>query len=64
MNTERAWLNFSKQDRNQILNTLREDVELLKKFNLMDYSLLLCIQENPEYEKSKTYESKSEEEKI
>lgn len=26
-----------------------KDVEMLKKFNLMDYSLLLCIQENPNY---------------
>lgn len=43
------------KDRNQILKTLREDVSLLEKFNLMDYSLLLCIQKNPNFPKvSKT----------
>ena len=43
------WLNFTNKDRKQILCTLREDVSLLEKFNLMDYSLLLCIQKNSSY---------------
>lgn len=25
------------------------DAEMLRKFNLMDYSLLLCITENPDF---------------
>lgn len=28
---------------------MRTDVNLLKTYNLMDYSLLMCIQENPDY---------------
>lgn len=28
---------------------MRKDVIMLEKYNLMDYSLLMCIQENPEY---------------
>ena len=37
-------LNFRKKDRAKILKSLGEDVSLLTKFNLMDYSLLLCVQ--------------------
>jgi len=37
-------LNFRRKDRNEILKSLGEDVSLLSKFNLMDYSLLLCVQ--------------------
>jgi len=28
---------------------MRTDVKLLQTYNLMDYSLLMCIQENPDY---------------
>ena len=28
---------------------MKQDVRLLMKYNLMDYSLLMCIQENPDY---------------
>jgi hypothetical protein len=37
-------LNFRQSDRSHILKSLGEDVSLLTKFNLMDYSLLLCVQ--------------------
>jgi hypothetical protein len=49
MNRERIWLKFNPKDRISIMQTLREDVAILAKFNLMDYSLLLCIQDNPAY---------------
>jgi len=39
---------------------LREDVSLLEKFNLMDYSLLLCIQKNPQYIEPRDFENKKE----
>jgi len=45
LNMERELkLNFRRKDRNEILKSLGEDVSLLSKFNLMDYSLLLCVQ--------------------
>jgi hypothetical protein len=31
------------------MNAMISDVEMLRKFNLMDYSLLLCIQKNPDF---------------
>jgi hypothetical protein len=52
MNREKLWLNFKEADRKRILRSMRSDVEMLRKFNLMDYSLLLCIQENPNYEEA------------
>jgi hypothetical protein len=38
------------KDRKTIMRAMISDVEMLRKFNLMDYSLLLCIQENPDYD--------------
>lgn len=49
MNRTNFWLHFRGSDRKQIMNAMIGDVEILRKFNLMDYSLLLCIQENPDY---------------
>lgn len=31
------------------MKAMINDVEMMWKFNLMDYSLLLCIQDNPDY---------------
>lgn len=45
----KKWLKFRKTDRIEILNTMKIDLELLEKFNLMDYSLLLCISENANF---------------
>lgn len=28
---------------------MKTDVKLMQTYNLMDYSLLMCIQENPDY---------------
>ena len=39
----KIWLKFRPKSRVQIMQSLREDVAILEKFNLMDYSLLLCI---------------------
>jgi 1-phosphatidylinositol-4-phosphate 5-kinase len=38
------FLKFTKPDISMINEMLRKDVELLKKYNLMDYSLLLCVE--------------------
>jgi len=46
MNREKIWLRFRSKDRRIIMNTMKKDVALLKTYNMMDYSLLLCIQEN------------------
>ena len=35
------------------MEALKEDLSMLKKFNMMDYSLLLCVQENPRYSELK-----------
>jgi hypothetical protein len=43
MNTKNLWLNFEKKDRKNIMNAMLRDAEMLRQFNLMDYSLLLCI---------------------
>jgi len=43
---ENIYLKFKIKDIRQINDRLREDACLLKMFNLMDYSLLLCIEEN------------------
>lgn len=54
------WLNFSELDRKKIMKAMKKDVEMLRKFNLMDYSLLLCIQENPDYHAAFPNEKKPE----
>jgi len=43
---ERLWLQFRKKDRESILKSIKVDVDLLQRFNLMDYSLLLTITTN------------------
>lgn len=57
LNSERMWLNFRSKDRDQILAAMREDVALLQKFNLMDYSLLMTITENEQFNKIKNRSS-------
>ena len=49
MNQEKIWLRFSEKDRKEILKVMRTDVKLLQTYNLMDYSLLMGIQDNPDY---------------
>jgi hypothetical protein len=42
-------LRFRPSDRVQLLNTLEKDVEMLEKLNIMDYSLLFAVEQNPNY---------------
>ena len=49
LNGQRIWLRFKDADIRKINNNLREDVKMLAKFNMMDYSLLVCVQENPRF---------------
>lgn len=49
MNQEKIWLRFSERDRKEILKIMRTDVKLMQTYNLMDYSLLMGIQDNPDY---------------
>lgn len=49
MNQEKIWIRFSDSQRKSILKMMRTDVKLMQTYNLMDYSLLMCIQENPDY---------------
>lgn len=49
MNQEKIWLRFSDKDRKLILKAMRRDVKIMSTYNLMDYSLLMGIQENPEF---------------
>lgn len=43
---ENIYLQFKIKDIREINDRLREDAIILAQFNLMDYSLLLCIEEN------------------
>lgn len=43
------WLKFREEDQVAIGRTLENDVAILEQLNLMDYSLLLCIEDNPDY---------------
>lgn len=49
MNQEKIWIRFSMRDRKRIMKVMQSDIKLLQTYNLMDYSLLTCIQENPDY---------------
>lgn len=42
-------LRFGKKDRLVILESMKKDLQLLSLYNMMDYSLLLCIEKNPDY---------------
>mmetsp|Transcript_7235 Transcript_7235/g.5221 ORF Transcript_7235/g.5221 Transcript_7235/m.5221 type:complete len:141 (-) Transcript_7235:399-821(-) len=52
MSKERNWIRFRKEDQISIMKTLEKDVQMLKILNLMDYSLLLCVESNPDYVKA------------
>lgn len=52
---ENIYLRFRPNDIRKINDRLREDATILKMFNLMDYSILLCIEENIQ-DKHKTKE--------
>jgi len=42
-------LRFRKEDINQLCQTMERDIRMLSKHNIMDYSLLFCVEENSEY---------------
>ena len=42
-------MRFRPNDRVSLLNTLEKDVEMLEKLNIMDYSLLFAVEQNPNY---------------
>lgn len=44
-------LKFKPDDAQKIIETINRDVPILEKGNIMDYSLLLAIEENPDYKK-------------
>lgn len=44
-------LKFSPEDKACIMENIKRDVPLLKTGNIMDFSLLLAIEENPDYRK-------------
>jgi len=44
---EKIFLRFQKKDKTRVMKQMNEDIEFLMKFNLMDYSLLLIVEENP-----------------
>jgi 1-phosphatidylinositol-4-phosphate 5-kinase len=46
-------LRFKASDRRAVMKAMERDVRMLKKFNMMDYSLLFCIQNNPRYQELK-----------
>ena len=45
----RTLLRFRAADRRRVMKAMERDVKMLRKFNMMDYSLLFCIQNNPLY---------------
>lgn len=40
----KEFVSFKNSDRHRLITAMRKDVEFLKNQNLMDYSLLLCIE--------------------
>jgi len=44
-------LKFTSEDKQKIISRIKQDVPLLASGNIMDYSLLLAIEENPDYAK-------------
>ena len=50
---EKILLRFRKEDQNEIMKAMDQDVELLRSHNLMDYSLLFAIEKNEDYMKFK-----------
>ena len=50
---EKLLLRFRPEDQEEIMKNLEFDVEMLRQHNLMDYSLLLAIEKNADFEKMK-----------
>ena len=52
-------LRFKKRDRFSLLETLDQDVQLLEKHNIMDYSLLFAIEKNPNFKGAQSSASRT-----
>jgi hypothetical protein len=46
-------LRFKRLDKSNIMDILERDAKILKKHNIMDYSLLFCIEKNPNFKEVK-----------
>ncbi|MFO0116791.1 MAG: hypothetical protein ACK521_03990 [bacterium] len=46
---EKKFLNWQRTDMREIMKMMLKDVKFLNSHNLMDYSLLLIIENNPAY---------------
>jgi len=46
---EKIFLRFRKNDRIELLSILEADAEMLQSHNIMDYSLLFAVEQNPNY---------------
>ena len=46
---EKKFLNFQRADMREIMKMMFKDIKYLNSRNLMDYSLLLIIENNPDY---------------
>lgn len=49
MKKEENFLRFYDDDAKKIVQQIREDVKIFKNYRLMDYSLLLVVEYNPNY---------------
>lgn len=49
LNKEENILRFTEADKDKIMDIIYKDVPLLRQANIMDYSLLLAIEQNPLY---------------
>lgn len=56
---EKKFLNFQRADMREIMKMMFKDVKFLNSHNLMDYSLLLIIENNPDYNEFVKYRNNS-----
>lgn len=48
-----CFIYLTKQNKVRLIDIIQKDLEMLKKFNIMDYSLLLAVGKSPSKRKSK-----------
>ena len=49
MRKEENFVRFTKKDAEDIMRRISIDISLLREFSLMDYSLLVIVEHNPNY---------------
>eukprot|EP00352_Strombidinopsis_acuminata_P001146 CAMPEP_0176344834 /NCGR_PEP_ID=MMETSP0126-20121128/4990_1 /TAXON_ID=141414 ORGANISM="Strombidinopsis acuminatum, Strain SPMC142" /NCGR_SAMPLE_ID=MMETSP0126 /ASSEMBLY_ACC=CAM_ASM_000229 /LENGTH=124 /DNA_ID=CAMNT_0017691479 /DNA_START=1756 /DNA_END=2130 /DNA_ORIENTATION=- len=47
--SDKLFLRFRRKDRKRIMKMMRADIKFLNLHNLMDYSLLLLVENNPDF---------------